>query len=798
MNVVAPRVLLAKTVPKDVTDSQTAFDATAPWCLLGHTIRVARMMNVMLTHTERLLESVGVPCDQETLSTFRAACCLSAWLHDLGKAGSTFQAMITSRKADPQLVRHEALSALIFTCSKGARGSFGAWREEIARDKPSWFWPAIAITVAGHHLRPQREWEAVEGSAWGPVTLFLSHPDVANLLRAAVSDVGLPDVPLLMDVAVSNDLIARKNTIRYREWIRSPYRNAIEALEMEDSHVHLLVGVMKATLIAADVAGSTRLEPEQVQEWLNRFPGEEEWQKVIAEHLREDSDSAQDSSKAHFRQRFEAEIRSFQDEVAASKASVTIVTAGCGSGKTVAAYRWAAARGHGRRLFFCYPTTATATAGWSDYIREADVAGTLFHSRRKIDLELLDNGDEKRPQGVPESYEGRWALDLWSQDAVICTADTVLGVLQNHRVGLALWPVVAQGAFVFDEVHDYDDLLFKNLLTFIQKVRAPILVMSASLPKMRREALERVVTRTGATVVHVRGPRLKEAVPRYHINWLPGWDDTLGIASDAVNRGQKVLVIRNNVDDVVKTGLALEKMLGESVVRIFHSRFRYRDRVQRQREIYEGMRGVAGFVAVTSQIAEMSFDVSADVLISDIAPIASIIQRLGRLARYAVDESQAGRAYFVDLVEGGSTRPYDQASILQGRRLIENLVAQGTILSQADLEDLSAKHWEQVETPKQLTPEESVWLDHTDVLPPRQIRKDGYNVSVLREEDVMEWGLRKRQDDVPGWEIPMLIPGKLRKFWLWRRLRGRPEVPKGWISYCSKGGAAWCLNNKFD
>lgn len=42
-------------------------------------------------------------------------------------------------------------------------------------------------------------------------------------------------------------------------------------------------------------------------------------------------------------------------------------------GKTLAAYRWAADRHPGHRLYFCYPTTGTATEGFKDSLYPLDL-----------------------------------------------------------------------------------------------------------------------------------------------------------------------------------------------------------------------------------------------------------------------------------------------------------------------------------------------------------------------------------------------------------------------------------------
>ena len=185
--------------------------------------------------------------------------------------------------------------------------------------------------------------------------------------------------------------------------------------------------------------------------------------------------------------------RPFQDKVAASSADVTLVSAGCGSGKTTAAYLWAARRAHGRKLFFCYPTTGTATEGYTGYAAQDDIPSTLIHSRAEVDLEDI--------MGTPEDDDRQLrieALAAWDVPLVVCTADTVLGLVQNNKAGLFALPAIARGAFVFDEVHAYDDRMFGALLRFIGAFRgAPLLLMTASLQAHRLDALRRLCAESG-------------------------------------------------------------------------------------------------------------------------------------------------------------------------------------------------------------------------------------------------------------------------------------------------------------
>src|SRR5690606_27678769 len=109
----------------------------------------------------------------------------------------------------------------------------------------------------------------------------------------------------------------------------------------------LLLAVAKALVIAADVAGSV----------LPAAPAGERKPAWIRDELtRTDPEAAARVVRQRLR---DAELRPFQQRVRDSDAPVVLVQAGCGGGKTIAAYAWAAKQHPGRRLWITYPTTGT-------------------------------------------------------------------------------------------------------------------------------------------------------------------------------------------------------------------------------------------------------------------------------------------------------------------------------------------------------------------------------------------------------------------------------------------------------
>ncbi len=83
----------------------------------------------------------------------------------------------------------------------------------------------------------------------------------------------------------------------------------------------------------------------------------------------------------------------------------------------------------------------------------------------------------------------------------------------------------------------------------------------------------------------------------------------------------------------------LRKRFGDDVVTVTHSRFLAADRAAKDAELQErfGPRGHGRpdrHIVVASQVVEQSLDIDFDLLVTDLAPVDLMLQRMGRLHRH--------------------------------------------------------------------------------------------------------------------------------------------------------------------
>lgn len=726
-----PKLLLAKSLEKPWKGAYT---------LTGHTASVVEAVTTLIDELgDGLIEQFGLHQSRETL---RATARLAAFLHDLGKANDHFQAVVRKLKnpmENPQLMRHEALSVLL------------AWelREWLATGNGNLM---IAIAAAGgHHLKlggesgkqtdevgEIRESGVDKWTRGDRILLYTNHKHFTGLLRYGQKACGLcSDLPQNLPTTWTIAEIKQRRQLllqHFTTWEAEP----------------VLTAIVKALLVAGDTSGSAlpannlAIKP-WIQTQIHYTLTEPELQNVVDKRLNGDK------------------LRPFQEQLGSTTSAVTLARAGCGTGKTLGAYNWAKRYAVGRKLFFCYPTTGTSTEGFLDYAHDK-VDSTLLHTRAAVDLEHLDlhqTGDEDDLETKLESFKA------WGTKVSVCTVDTVLGLLQCNRRPMYCFPALAQAAFVFDEVHCYDNKLFGALLRFLEVVKAPVLLMSASFLPWQVQAIEQAV---GKSVKIIPGPEELETQPRYrfHLTDVPDWERV----KSEFKQGGKILWVCNQVN----TAIAVYQEAQQHGLNplLYHSRYKYGDRVTHHREVVDRFKADGAVISIATQVAEMSLDLSATLLVSQIADPAGLIQRLGRLNRrycgHALDA-----LFYPDQKVGF---PYSQDELEAGATLIQNF---GREVCQADLALWLEK------TGVQGNPDRnSVWLDGEWRTYSASLRDAGYTTTVLLEQDVKT--VKKLPAKLlPRYTVPLVVNSRQTKGW--KKCRRYPVAPAEAWGYSSDIGA---------
>lgn len=607
----------------------------------------------------------------------RAACAL---LHDIGKANTGFQRAMTGR-AEPQPLRHEHLSAMIL-----ALPAMQAWLAANPLLHPGY----IVSAVAGHHLKatrraPRHAGYPAFGAPWGEGNLIaIAEPEtLATYLRQVAEHLSLPappPIPTIWTFDGSRGQDIEEARTRVERLFRTLERTARDGGDP-------LLPALKAALIAADGAGSgLPREGLDVRAWIGeQFDGQpltpnDIEQAVLAPRISQIEQARRRSDPGY---RFA--YQDFQRD-AASLPARTLLLAGCGSGKTLAAWRWIGAQLRARparRAIFLYPTRATATEGFKDYVSHAPEDATLLSGTARYELpRMFDNPEDPRSGRNYETESRLFAIGRWSKRYFSATVDQFLGFMQQDYQGTCLLPVLADSVVVIDEVHSFDPGLFATLLRFLRAFDLPVLCMTASLPASRRRALQDLdFSLYPSDPSQFEDLEARSRSPRYRVQHTADAESALEIAKSALGQCQRVLWVVNTVDRCQELARILEPFQPAS----YHSRFKLEDRNRRHREVVERFAGSAEgpLIAITTQVCEMSLDLDADVLISELAPIPALIQRMGRCHRHQRTGRPLGEVY---VYSNQDCKPYDQDDLAVSEAFLADLIERPSVC-QADLEE---------------------------------------------------------------------------------------------------------------
>ncbi|GGO81335.1 CRISPR-associated helicase/endonuclease Cas3 [Nonomuraea cavernae] len=372
-----------------------------------------------------------------------------------------------------------------------------------------------------------------------------------------------------------------------------------------------------------------------------------------------------------------------------------MVTAPMGVGKTEVAFHAARLLGQASGtpgFLFALPTMATAdqmygrTKTYGESQAEDDAALTLLHSMSWLNDAYVGEGvdstviTEDANVTAPDWLHGR-KRGLLAPMSVGTIDQVLLAVLPLKHMPLRMLGLAGK-VLIVDEVHAYDAYmqeLLSKALTWLGRLGVPVVLMSATLPT-------RIAGRLVASYLRGAGHPEKTLAPIQYPGWAyadagsgkistfevrskprdlcierrlaPVKASTLdrsealrSLLSPLVDEGGCAGIVCNTVAEAQETYLFLrdwfESLPNAPELTLLHARFPARRREEITTEITrqfgkcklcpvlaECEHRPKAAVLVATQVIEQSLDLDFDLMISDLAPIALLLQRSGRCHRH--------------------------------------------------------------------------------------------------------------------------------------------------------------------
>jgi CRISPR-associated endonuclease/helicase Cas3 len=261
---------------------------------------------------------------------------------------------------------------------------------------------------------------------------------------------------------------------------------------------------------------------------------------------------------------------------------------------------------------------------------------------------------------------------LLAADAVIATVDQVISSFACAPLSLPArhGNIPAGGILtsfvVFDEVHLLDpELALQAIRILCHRLRAhelPFVIMTATLP---HRLIEAVAGELDAKVVSSWDEFVSR---RIEVAFQPTELTVASISSLFQRSAERILVVCNTVDRAIGFYRAIEPVARAAGYdcELLHGRFLPEDRQRKEewiRHWFGKNRNEGKAILVATQVVEVGLDLSADLLVTELAPIDALVQRIGRVARW-------GGQGCVEIVDVPDPAPYEKELVEKTRRIL--------------------------------------------------------------------------------------------------------------------------------
>ena len=305
----------------------------------------------------------------------------------------------------------------------------------------------------------------------------------------------------------------------------------------------------------------------------------------------------------------------------------TLVTAPTGAGKTD--YLMRRCKG---RVFYTLPYQASINAMYDRIkadLTNTDAQVTLLHAASRLKVDRSQTYDQQVEERILQRQVGS-SVKVMTPHQMACIAFGIKGY-ESMIADLTGCDVI------LDEIHTYTSEIQAVVLRIIEvlvDIGCRVHVGTATMPTI---LYEKVLALLGGSsqVFEVKLPNTTlESFNRHIVHKLDNFDNASQVINDAVSGHCKVLIVCNQVRRAQKVYKDLKQQYPNVPMMLIHSRYKRIHRTLRETELtcrYNNLED--GCIVVSTQVVEVSLDISFDVMVTECAPIDALIQRFGRINR---------------------------------------------------------------------------------------------------------------------------------------------------------------------
>lgn len=307
----------------------------------------------------------------------------------------------------------------------------------------------------------------------------------------------------------------------------------------------------------------------------------------------------------------------------------TLVIAPTGAGKTD--FLMKRCRG---RVFYTLPFQASINAMFlrmgkacpNDDVRLAHAASKLMVNNRT------------------NEYEEKALQSLTGAGVKVITPYQIAAIAFGIKGYEAIALDLMNSDVILDEIHSYSETsmsIVYELIRMLLYLKCRIHVGSATMPSdLQIQIYDLIGGDKNVYKVSLDDKEL-ETFNRHIIRKITDFDAALEIINESINKNEKILVISNQVRTAQERFEIIKRLFPSVPKMLLHSRYKRKDRAALETKIKDEFDNKPGpCIAVSTQVVEVSLDISFDMMATDAAPLDSMIQRFGRVNRKRLPEKE--------------------------------------------------------------------------------------------------------------------------------------------------------------
>ncbi|MCE5345862.1 MAG: CRISPR-associated helicase Cas3' [Bacteroidales bacterium] len=248
---------------------------------------------------------------------------------------------------------------------------------------------------------------------------------------------------------------------------------------------------------------------------------------------------------------------------------------------------------------------------------------------------------------------------------------------------------------ILDEIHTYSDFSQSMVLEIVKMLLLQdcrIHIGTATMPSVLYHELLRILGGEEKVYQVKLADEILDSFNRHKIFKLKDESEVNKILLDSFANNEKVLVIYNTINKAQKVFEKLREAFPEIPMLLIHSRYKRADRVELEtrlktefngdgsKEFHEGLKPC---LVVSTQVVEVSLDISFDRMITQCAPLDGLIQRFGRVNRKRSPETISKYKPIHVIAPSGNVLPY-KMDVLKAS--FEQLPDHGGVLEERSLQ----------------------------------------------------------------------------------------------------------------